>query len=320
MLIAFPLLSANYFNFPFWAYSASLRKTFSFDEGSILLPYAKTESTDPLHIINCCLHSTLSKNADTRERGGCNFFVTRLHCGSNETGNYHTQNWRMLSRKAPHLDIWRLAATSGAAIEGHGVRQSPLTNALLSLANIGLGQWVINPSSAFNVRKGVPSLLLNFFAALGARMGTGTWIRLSDGGHFENLGIYELVRRRCRKIIVVDAAHDPKFKFVDLARASAVCYADFGAEIELPELSHPGIHNQGKCVYRGAVRYSDGVLAELIYIKLTIGVMHPLRLRVRASFDKRFPHEPTKNQQVTRDFINSYFDAGLCAARQAFPG
>jgi Ca2+/Na+ antiporter len=310
--------SCNSLNFPFSLYADGLRKTFSgkIDEISIL---KEGGAAGPLHIFNCCLHSTESNDPDTRERGGCNFFITKLHCGSKETGAYSTKTWRMLGGRSPHLDVWRLAAISGAAIDGHGVRQSPLMNALLSFGNIGLGQWVINPSSKCSMRKGAPGLILNFFAALGARSGNGTWIRLSDGGHFENLGIYELVRRRCAEIIVVDAGHDPNFDFVDMARAATLCFNDFGAEIDIPCLKPGKANGGGKCVYEGVVAYADGSKAALTYIKLTVGSSHPLRLRLRSSFDKNFPHEPTRNQQVTRDFIDAYFYAGMHAAQEAIP-
>jgi hypothetical protein len=41
-------------------------------------------------------------------------------------------------------------------------------------------------------------------------------VLLSDGGHIENLGVFELLRRRCRLIFVVDASADPDFGFQDL--------------------------------------------------------------------------------------------------------
>ena len=59
------------------------------------------------------------------------------------------------------------------------------------------------------------------------------WVYLSDGGHFENLGIYELVRRRCRFIIACDAGQDGAVTFGDLGNAIEKCRADFGVDIEI---------------------------------------------------------------------------------------
>jgi hypothetical protein len=58
-------------------------------------------------------------------------------------------------------------------------------------------------------------------------------IQLTDGGHFENLGLYELVRRRLKVIIVCDGAEDLNYAFCDLANAIEKVRADFGAKIEI---------------------------------------------------------------------------------------
>lgn len=70
-------------------------------------------------------------------------------------------------------------------------------------------------------------------------------LQLSDGGHFENLAFYELVRRKAKLIIVCDGGADPKFNFDDLANAIEKIRVDFGALIdlraeELQQLVPPG--------------------------------------------------------------------------------
>lgn len=60
-----------------------------------------------------------------------------------------------------------------------------------------------------------------------------SYVLLSDGGHFENLGLYELVRRRLKLIIVCDGAADPTYGFADLANAIEKVRADFGAIIDI---------------------------------------------------------------------------------------
>ena len=54
-----------------------------------------------------------------------------------------------------------------------------------------------------------------------------------DGGHFENLGLYELIARRCEYIIVVDGSADGEFTFSDLAKVTEMVRVDFGAQINL---------------------------------------------------------------------------------------
>lgn len=60
---------------------------------------------------------------------------------------------------------------------------------------------------------------------------------LSDGGHFENLGAYELIRRRLPLIVVVDADADPDYGFADLANLVRKARLDFGAEIRFLDQS-----------------------------------------------------------------------------------
>ena len=62
---------------------------------------------------------------------------------------------------------------------------------------------------------------------------TERWVYLSDGGHFENLGVYEMVRRRCRVIVVSDASCDPGYKFDDLGNALRKIWIDLGVRIEM---------------------------------------------------------------------------------------
>jgi hypothetical protein len=57
---------------------------------------------------------------------------------------------------------------------------------------------------------------------------------LTDGGHFDNTGLYSLVQRGCRHIVVVDCGADPKPpRFEDLGDALRRCRIDFGTEIDL---------------------------------------------------------------------------------------
>jgi hypothetical protein len=58
-------------------------------------------------------------------------------------------------------------------------------------------------------------------------------VNLSDGGHFENLGLYEMVLRRCRRIVVVDAGRDTRYVFEDLGNAIRKIRFDFGIPIEI---------------------------------------------------------------------------------------
>ena len=58
-----------------------------------------------------------------------------------------------------------------------------------------------------------------------------SYVYLSDGGHFENLGLYEMVLRRCRFIVVSDTSRDPKYRFGDLGNAIHKIRVDLGGSL-----------------------------------------------------------------------------------------
>jgi len=67
----------------------------------------------------------------------------------------------------------------------------------------------------------------------GATNDESRYIHLSDGGHFENLGIYELVKRRCKYVLACDASEDQKYAFGNLGNAIRKCREDLGVEIRI---------------------------------------------------------------------------------------
>ena len=62
-------------------------------------------------------------------------------------------------------------------------------------------------------------------------------VHLSDGGHFENLGVYELIRRRCRYVVSLDAGEDPEASDENLANLIRLVRIDFGVRIQID--THP---------------------------------------------------------------------------------
>jgi hypothetical protein len=91
---------------------------------------------------------------------------------------------------------------------------------------------------------------------------------LSDGGHFENLGLYELVRRRCRLIVVCDAGCDPApFGFEDLGNAVRKCRNDFGAEIHLDLAPLVAADDERRRFAIGRIDYAAGGTGVLVYVK-----------------------------------------------------
>src|ERR1019366_9431700 len=104
-----------------------------------------------------------------------------------------------------------------------GYHSSPAIGFLVALLNVRLGWWLGNPGQegAATFRMEGPGFAI--WPLLSETFGLTTdakpYVYLSDGGHFENLGLYEMVRRRCRFILVVDAGCDKDFAFEDLGNA-----------------------------------------------------------------------------------------------------
>lgn len=116
-----------------------------------------------------------------------------------------------------------MTISGAAASPGMGYHSSPALSLLLTFFNVRLGARLGNPSYAGDRTY---KLLGPFFAAkpmiqeaFGLTSDRKRYVYLSDGGHFENLGLYEMVRRRCHLIVVSDAGCDPACGLEDLGNA-----------------------------------------------------------------------------------------------------
>ena len=170
-----------------------------------------------------------------------------------------------------------------------------------------------------------------------------SYIYLSDGGHLENLGVYELVRRQCRLIIVGDGECDKHYTFKGLTDALRLVRVDFGVTIEMDGLDE--IRSGEQQYARGTIQYPDGRIGYLIYLKSSLlgddmveatvsedaYVSSPLRRDVRL-FDELgyiahykamhpdFPHESTGDQFFDEVQLESYRALGYLIAKRAFVG
>lgn len=145
-------------------------------------------------------------------------------------------------KSAAGISLGTAMAISGAAASpSMGYHTSPATSFLLSLFNIRLGEWIGNPKNPDAWVRGTPRFGLYWLLSelFGNTTDESDFLYLSDGGHFENLGIYELVRRRCGVIVASDSAADPEWHFAHLANAVERCRTDFAVSItfkSVPEL------------------------------------------------------------------------------------
>jgi hypothetical protein len=150
------------------------------------------------------------------------------------------------------------------------------------------------------------------------------YVNLSDGGHFENLGLYEMVLRRCHYIVVSDAGEDPECSFADLGEAVRKIRIDFGIPIDFePMTIYPrsaikalkSARQKGHNCAIGRIRYSvvdpevngnkapDGVI---VYIKPACYGEEPRDIYEYFKRNETFPHESTSDQFFSESQFESY--------------
>src|SRR5439155_20416304 len=150
------------------------------------------------------------------------------------------------------------------------------------------------------------------------------YVYLSDGGHFDNLGVYELVRRRCRFIVACDGGQDGGYTFEDLARLIRTCRTDFGVRIEIDTTPlRPGPDGLGKWhAAVGLVRYDDldpaALPGLLLYVKSSLTGDEPADVLNYRARHGDFPHQSTADQFFTESQFESYRALGYHVASQVF--
>src|SRR5262249_14409139 len=155
-----------------------------------------------------------------QERKAHSFTVSPLHAGSAAAGERQGAYRRTRgASESPHahyggpegISLGTAMTISGAAASPHiGYHSSPMVTLLLTVFNARLGWWLGNPG-----RQGDDTFYLSgprfavrpvLSEAFGLTDRTSPYVYLSDGGHFDNLGLYEMVLRRCHLIVVSDGS------------------------------------------------------------------------------------------------------------------
>jgi hypothetical protein len=271
------------------------------------------------HVINTALNVVSSTNRAWQERKAESFTMTRLHCGcGNPAVGYRPT---ALYGGDGGLSLGTAMAISGAAVSpNQGYNSSPLVGFLLMLFNVRLGWWLGNPRDRVTYKREGPVFSLSpaLRELAGETRDDFRYVYLSDGGHFENLGLYEMIRRRCRRIIVSDAGCDPHCTFEDLGNAVRKVFIDFGVSIEFKKLEirerqNPPVPGMRFAV--GSIRYpGSAVPGWLLYLKPTYQGTERADIRSYASGNPAFPHESTTDQWFSESQLESYRALGASIA------
>ncbi len=292
----------------------------------------------PLHVINISLNLVSGKKLAWQQRKAEPFTVTALHAGSHRTGFRRTwyPDSNLCYGGEQGISLGTAMTISGAAASPNmGYHTSPVVAFLMTLFNVRLGWWLGNPGPAgqktFPVSFPVSAIRPIIDEAFGLTDDDNKYVYLSDGGHFENLGLYEMVLRRCRVVLLSDAGCDPKCTFDDLGNAIRKIRIDLGVPIEmdtpLPIFPRkPGASRQtmGKYCALGRIRYScvDGTAPEhdgrLVYLKPAFYGDEPSDIYNYAQRSPAFPHEPTTDQFFSESQLESYRALGYYIATRVF--
>ncbi|MGX7873875.1 patatin-like phospholipase family protein [Mesorhizobium sp. ORM6] len=301
------------------------------EEGAAFSPYL---------LSNAAINLEGSKALNKRGRNADNFIFSPLHVGSQST---HYVSSTDIEAVVPDLSLATAMATSGAAASANMGRQTvKILTFSLSLLNIRLGYWLANPFKieAFKNRlnRWIANVGTLYFAAETAGLLNENRLNvyLTDGGHIENLGIYELLRRRCKVILAVDAEADPALTFPSLVNLEVMARIDLGVRIDLgwqaiqagalaitPTAPYgpdgpPGRHGPHAAI--GIIRYDDDETGTLIYIKSSLSGDENDYIIDYFRRHPTFPHETTVDQFFTEEQFEAYRALGFHAARGLLTG
>ena len=282
----------------------------------------------PYQIINTNLHTRNSRDTRLALRLGDNFVFTPDFAGAQSTGWLATNVYM-----GGEMSLATAFAISGAAVDPNSDQTtSGMVAFLMTLLNFRLGFWAPNPAK----EKGpVPYQPAPWFRYVHRELlGVGlseaeTYINLSDGGHFENLAAYELIRRRCPFIILSDAGADPDWTFVDIGNLAEKVRVDFGVRIDIDtDPLDPGKHPVkalGKArisrrpFVTGMIHYPDGGSSRLLYLKTCFTGTVAIKPNARGETTESLPQDiiayrtanPSFPDQTTADqfFDEAQFEA-----------
>ncbi len=294
------------------------------------LPY-----NGPYPILNTTLNLAYGEQLAWQQRKGASFIFTPRYCGFSNLGiEGSNDSYRPTCEYAKEggLAIGTPLSISGAAVSPNwGYHTSPTVAFLLTVFNVRLGWWLGNPARDKWQRTGPSTGLLYLATELfGFANANRRYVYLSDGGHFDNMGLYELVRRRCRFIIVCDGEEDHAYTFGGIGSAIRQCRADFGVEIDIDFdglRPHEGRRSRRHCAI-GRIYYPASakgpetcrrpMAGTLVYIKSTLTGDEPADVAEYAARTPEFPHQTTADQFFDESQFESYRRLGYHIGKHTF--
>lgn len=235
----------------------------------------------PYHLINAAINLRHTKESYRRGRQAESFIFSKHFVGSEPTGYCPTTT---MESQSSELGLATAMAISGAAAAPNmGKQTNRLFAFFLAMINVRLNYWLPNPRYSDGCEKGSvsrgpmrrvgPHYLMR--ELMGKLTDNSLNISLSDGGHYDNMGLYELFRRECRFIVCGDGECDPHLQFNGLTEALRMAQIDFGIIVEMEGLDALRAGDRSHAI--GKIRYSNGRVGWLLYLKQSLGGDDSLR-------------------------------------------
>jgi hypothetical protein len=312
----------------------------------------------PYPILNAALNITSGAELGYGTRRAKSFVFTPLYCGYDlifpgagpdrfrlenacersysrtEFGRTAKSHTRVTSGRG--IALGTAAGISGAAASPNmGYYTSPATALFMTLFDVRLGWWMGNPRFTPNWKSPGPTsglgyLLSELVAQSDQNKG---YVYLSDGGHFENLAVYELIKRHCKVIVACDADCDSHYDFENLVALIEKARSDFGARISIDfsEIRPPLDVRESKCNFAVGDIFFDPQnpddRGKLFYLKASLPPRQDENTVNQDSLPddvwryseehKTFPHQSTADQWFDELQFESYRALGQYIGRAA---
>ncbi len=303
---------------------------------------APTRFDGPMPIFCSTLSLTFGEDLAFQERKGTSFAFTPMYSGysvgwtaASSPADETSLNGYVPTEKFAYeggITLDSAAAISGAAMNpNQGVNTQPALAFLMTLFNVRLGWWIANPRRIGQWKFKDHPVTLRGWRYLRNELfsradDTSKYVSLSDGGNFENMGLYELVRRRCSYILVCDAEQDDGPKLNGIGLAIEKCRTDFGVEIKLdlrdlmnpmpipgtPTGSPGAVAAPRKAYAFGTIHYPaplegrGAYLGRIVYVKNVVTGNEPGDILHHRLVNPQFPNDSTVNQWFTETMFESY--------------
>jgi len=295
------------------AFIIQRKKTGELVPVEIQLSEANAGGLGPYHLINAALNVPSSRNSAMQGRLSDFFLFSQAYCGSPITGYYPTVAWEKVDS---NLTLATAMAISGAAASPMmGLETKSHLAFWMAILNVRLGYWLRNPKiHSWREQPGAMQLGREMIGKIDEH---GAFLNLTDGGHIENLGVYELLRRRCKFIVAIDGEFDPKMTFHALTNLQRLASIDFGISIELDldelrlnskKLSRS--HFQFCRIKYPATDSLGAGIGYILYVKLSLTGNEGEFIRKYRMDEPEFPHHSTANQFFSEAQFEAYRSLG----------